>query len=228
VTLIILLKSYLCAMSRLIILLAILFLSCAKATIGEIEVYSNDFEDGNLSGIANGNISSFAGTNVLGMYNAGGFDLTINDLPSHSLVDITFDLYIHDSWDGNQQALDGLIGPDIWQLKIDDKSYINTTFSNGDCLPGNFCPPQSYPADYPNNNNNPKSGASEINLPGVCSQVAMSNGSTLYKIHKRIDHKANRILIQGLDKLVQRNVTNPKCDESWSVDNIHVKVIKLK
>jgi hypothetical protein len=208
-------------------LFAVLSGSCAKSTDSDIEIYNNDFENGNLTGIINGTISTFNGTKVIGNYNAGGFDLTLNDLPVHDLVDISFDLYIHDSWEGNQQLRDNENGPDIWQLKVDGKTFINTTFSNLDCLPGNYCPPQSYPADYPNNFNNPKSDASRTDLPGFCSQVNNPNGTTLYQIHKSISHSENRLTVQFADKLVQKLLADPKCDESWSVDNIKIKAINL-
>lgn len=207
-------------------LLILLFNSCAKDNQNEAIVYNNDFESGSLANIQNGNVVAFNGTKVLGTFNNSGFELSLNDLAKHDLIDVTFDLYIHDSWEGNQQ-LNSENGPDIWQLKIDDKTYINTTFSNNDCLPGNYCPPQSYPADYPSNNSNPKNGALSVDLPGFCSQAANPHGTTLYRIHKSISHSEKTILIQCLDKLVQKNSADPKCDESWSVDNIKIKLINL-
>lgn len=212
----------------LIIWVVLLFNSCAKSVNSDVEVYSNDFEANSLTHISNGTISSYNGSHVLGNYNNQEFGLTLNDLPEHNLVDITFDLYIHDSWEGNQSFQDNLNGPDIWQMKVDNKSYIYTTFANFNCLAGNFCPPQSYPADYPTASNNPKSGASRTDLPGFCSEVDNPNGTTLYKIHKRVDHSNKTLLIQCLDKLMQKNAADPKCDESWSVDNIKVRVINLK
>ena len=209
------------------VIVIFLFNSCAKSVQSEVQVYSNDFETASLDGIAHGTISTFNGSHVLGNYNNGQFDLTINDLPSHDLVDISFDLYIHDSWEGNQSLQDNVSGPDIWQMTVDGKSYINTTFANFDCAVGNFCPPQSYPADYPNSNNNPKSGASNTKLPGFCSEASSATGSTLYKIHKSISHTNKTLLLECLDKLIQKNVADPKCDESWSVDNIKIKVIDL-
>ncbi|WP_158798508.1 hypothetical protein [Pedobacter sp. L105] len=203
----------------------ILLSSCAKTVQNEVQVYSNDFESANLSGITGGIISSFNGSKVLGNYNKGEFNLTINDLPKHDLVDISFDLYIHDSWEGVQQ-IGSVSGPDIWAMNVDRKSYIYTTFANFDCVAGNFCPPQSYPGDYPAQSNNPKTGASRTDLPGFCSEASNPNGTTLYKIHKSVSHSDKMLLIQCLDKLVQTNVTDQKCDESWSVDNLVVKVIK--
>ena len=211
-----------------VILAFFLLGSCAKSTSGEVEIYNNDFESGTLSGLTNGIVSSYNGGKVLGFYNNSQVVLSISDLPEHALVDISFDLYIHDNWDGNSQIQDNITGPDIWGMKVDNKTYINTTFSNNDCTPGYFCPPQSYPSEYPNFNHNPKSGASKTDLPGVCSKAGNPNGSTLYKIHKSISHSEKALLLQFQDKLIQKDVDDPKCDESWSIDNIKIKVINLK
>ena len=204
----------------------IFILGCKKNVRSEVEVYSNNFEAGNLSNLKNGVINQFNGLNVLGQYNNGGFDLNLNNLPKHDLVTISFDLYIHDDWNGNKLAPDG---PDIWEMLVDGNLYINTTFSNEQCgnTPGVFCPPQAYPSDYPNNNHSPKSGAFRTDLPGVCSMKSNPNGTTMYKIEKTFDHSNSTLLFQCLDKLVQTDVADPKCDESWSVDNIIVKTITL-
>lgn len=212
---------------NLLFLLAVfLLVSCKKNVRNEKEVYSNDFEGGNLSNIKNGQISTFNGSDVLGQYNNGNFLLSLNNLPKHDLVTITFDLYIHDSWDGNKPAPDG---PDIWEMLVDGNAYINATFSNEPCTNGSgiFCPPQSYPFNYPSSYNNPKTGAYRTDLPGVCSMKSDPNGTTWYKIEKTFTHSTSTLLLQCLDKLVQPNASDPKCDESWSVDNIVVKTITL-
>ncbi|MGA9650676.1 hypothetical protein, partial [Pedobacter sp.] len=110
---------------------------------------------------------------------------------------------------------------------VDGNLYINTTFSNVFCDNSGFCPPQSYPQDYPNFNNNPKSGAANSNLPGVCNLKGQTGGTTLYKITKIIEHSKASLLLQCRDQLVQTNASDPKCDESWSIDNLRVKVINL-
>ncbi len=211
------------ALNLSFLFLIILLSSCKNKVQSTTTVYNNDFESNDLTGITNGNIDQYNNSAVLGQYNNGYFNLTLHNLPKHDLATISFDLYIHDSWDGNKTAPDG---PDIWQMLIDGSLYINTTFSNVPCAPGNFCSPQSYPFNYPNNYNNPKAGAYNTDLPGVCSQAG-PNGTTLYKITKTFSHTSNTLLLQCLDKLVQTNSTNPKCDESWSVDNITIKVITL-
>jgi len=209
--------------SFLVVFLLLLQISCKTHVQNEVEVYNNTFESNNLAGIDNGIVSLYNGSSVLGQYNNGYFNLTLHNLPKHDLATISFDLYIHDSWDGNKTAPDG---PDIWQMLVDGNTYINTTFSNLPCIAGNFCSPQSYPSNYPNNYNNPKTGAYRTDLPGVCSQAG-PNGTTLYKISKTFTHTSQTLLLQCLDKLVQTNSPDPKCDESWSVDNITIKVITL-
>ncbi len=198
--------------------------SCKNRVQNEVVVYNNTFENNNLSGIKGGTVTQFNNTSVLGQYNNSGFNLNLNDLPKHHLITIAFDLYIHDSWDGNRLAPDG---PDIWQMLVDDNTYIDASFANESCIPGNFCPPQSYPFNYPNNYNNPKTGAFRTDLPGVCKLVNNPDGTTLYRIVKTFKHSNNTLELQCLDKLVQTNTSTPKCDESWSVDNIIIKAITL-
>jgi hypothetical protein len=205
-------------------ILFILVASCKKTVNNEVTVYYNDFETGDLSNISNGVISQFNGSAVLGRYNKGYFILTVNNLPKHDLISISFDLYIHDTWDGNKPPPDG---PDIWEMLVDGNPYINATFSNDPCAAGNFCSPQSYPFNYPNSYNNPKTGAYRTDLPGACIMAGVPNWTTQYKIVNTFTHSNNTVILQCLDKLVQTNSADPICDESWSVDNIKIQAITL-
>ena len=212
----------------LFFLCLILFGSCAKDYRNQAEVYSNDFEQNNLTGISGGEIETFNNSKVLGRYNNSGFELSLNNLPEHDMVEISFDLYIHDAWDGNKEGEDGIVdGPDLWEMMLDGKNYIKTTFSNVPCGTGTFCEPQSYPHNYPNNNNNPKTGAANRNLPGVCNMAGVVGGTSLYKIVKQIKHSDQQHILKCIDQLKQSNAPDPKCDESWSVDNIKIKAIRL-
>jgi len=209
------------------LIFGVLFSSCSKKVKDEAQVYFNDFEQSDLKSITHGSIENYNNTNVLGRYSSGGFDLNLTNLPNHKLVEISFDLYIHDSWDGNKRGPDDVDGPDIWKFIVDGNLYINTTFSNADCDHTGFCPPQSYPLAYPNNTQNPKTGAANPNLPGVCNLAGKPGGTTLYKISKIIEHADSKLLMQCRDQLTQKNAENSKCDESWSVDNLRIKVIEL-
>lgn len=213
-------------MSKKLLLIIPLFfvLSCHKNTSNVTVVYNNDFETSDLTNITNGVTIPFNNSTVLGNYNNGGFTLLLKDLPGHDLITVSFDLYIHDSWDGNKTAPDG---PDIWTMLVDGSQYINATFSNSDCGPSQFCSPQSYPMNYPNDYNNPKAGASRVDLPGLCAWSFSNHGTTLYKIVKTIKHSESTLKLQCIDKLVQTNSATPKCDESWSIDNLTVKATTL-
>ena len=199
-------------------------LSCHKEVKNNVEVYQNNFETGDLKNITGGSIEFYNGTHVLGRYNTSSFGLALTNLPKHDLVTISFDLYIHDSWDGNKLGIDSVDGPDIWKLIIDHNTYINTTFSNSPCAAGTLCPPQSFPNNFPNNNNIPKAGAFLTNLPPVCN---LTSTTTLYKIEKTVKHTHSNLLLQCVDGLVQGNAPDKKCDESWSIDNLKIKVIGL-
>lgn len=212
-------------------MLAMLMISglsmCAKETKSDVMVYENDFETGDLTDITGGAIDTYQGTKVLGRYNDGGFTLNLKNLPAHELVEISFDLYIHDTWDGNRIGdANTTIGPDIWNMKVDGTDFIYTTFSNADCGTGN-CLPQSYPYTFRNDNNNPGTGAYRKDLPGVCAFAGVVGGTSLYKIVKRVRHSKAALALQCLDKLIDTYTTDPLCSESWSVDNIKVRAINL-
>jgi hypothetical protein len=206
-----------------LILLCLLIGSCAKKVDSQLVVYDNNFESRNTEGLQNAQFTPFNGGTVLGNYNASGFSLQLNDLPEHDLIRISFDLYIHDTWDGNKLDL----GPDLWELHADDHTLISATFSNDPCTPGYFCPPQSYPFNYPNSYNNPKTGAVRTDLPGLCGMQGQIGWTTQYHIEKTIRHSQKTLLLQCLDKLNQTTGIDSKCDESWSVDNVNVSAIGL-
>ncbi|HEY0769956.1 MAG TPA: hypothetical protein VGD31_06445, partial [Sphingobacteriaceae bacterium] len=203
----------------LTIFLLLLFASpsCQKAHLETI-VYQNDFENNDLSQIERGVISIFNsgnGTKVLGMYNNGSFVIRLNSLPAHKMVRITFDLNIHDTWDGNFTG-GGWDGPDTWQMNVNGKPYIYTTFSNSTYI-------QSYPGKFPSFQHPKSYGRADI--PGACTWKNENTGTTQYKIEKFIPHTESDLVLECLDRLVQRNSVDPLCDESWSADNVVISIL---
>lgn len=215
-------NTFLCVISYL---LMTVIASCSKGVQERTIVYSNDFEANNLTGITGGVTTFFNQGRVIGRYNNSGFKLALDDLPDHDLIEVSFDLNIHDSWDGNHGIIDG---PDVWKLDMDGSNFITTTFSNRPCRGNQFCPPQSYPSGFLNSNHNPKTGASRTDLPGVCSWAGVANGTSVYRIVKTMEHKESTFSLECFDLLRQPNAKDPLCDESWSVDNIMIRTIKLK
>ena len=231
-------------MKRLLIILIIIN-SCAypKLTRDEL-IYENNFEENMLTEIDGGTITQYNNTKVIGNYNNDGFTLHLTNVGDHDYVYISFDLYIHGSWDGNFNGFNfkehGFEDkPDLWGMELrpgmtnfqPTESYkFETTFSNSPCWP-NYCLRQSYPNIYPFENN-PRMGSDKINLIENCISDGWNNQkTTLYKIEKGFDHQGDAIILRFYDKLFQPNAVDfygqniEKCDESWSMDNIKVRVI---
>jgi hypothetical protein len=227
------------------LILIIIVNSCSYPKLSRDElVYENNFEDYNLDEIDGGSIMSYNNTKVIGDYNNDGFTLHLNNLGAHDYVYISFDIYIHGSWDGNSNGFNltdhGYDDkPDLWVMELrpemnNYQSYdfhkFETTFSNSECWP-NYCFRQSYPNTFPFINN-PKKGSIQTGLQELCNQAGWNNKkTTLYKIEKGFDHKGEALIIRFYDQLFQPNAIDSfgnsieKCDESWSMDNIKVRVI---
>ena len=58
--------------------------------------------------------------------------------------------------------------------------------------------------------------------------------STLYKIEKGFQSRGDAVVLRFYDELYQPNaidkngIPQEKCDESWSIDNIKIRVISYK
>ena len=81
-------------------------------------VYQNDFENLDLSSIDGGDIMSFNNTNVIGDFNNDGFTIFLDDVGDHDYIFISFDLYIHGSWDGNFNGFSENDKPDKWVMEF--------------------------------------------------------------------------------------------------------------
>lgn len=226
-----------------IIIFSIVFFKCNVPGLeSDIVIYENDFENDtqNINSKLYGNIiSNYNYTNVIGPYNNDGFSLHINEIDESDLIFISFDLYIHGTWDGNFNGFKAIEDkPDKWILKIGNDLDLNsqttlfqTTFSNSVCFP-NYCLRQSYPNLYPFENI-PKTGSIETNLPPICDGF-WGGKTTLYKIEKTFRHKGNALVLRFYDELFQPNAIDDfgnnvqKCDESWSIDNLVIRSIRYK
>ena len=230
-------------MKNILILILIFGLinSCSYPEMSRNEVvYENNFEENSLVNINGGGIISYNNTKVLGNFNNESFTLHLNDIGDHEYVFLSFDLYIHGSWDGNFNGFND-DRPDKWILEFKpdmdlykdfEFSKFETTFSNSPCFT-NYCLLQSYPENYPNQNN-PKKGAYDYGLPSICDSNFFGGSTTLYKIEKGFRSSGNAITIRFYDELFQPNaidkkgINQQKCDESWSVDNLKIRVIKYQ
>jgi hypothetical protein len=214
------------SIGKLLVLLMVFCSGCHKDIHSQTEVYANDFESGNLQGIEGGISNTYNGQNLLGFYNNDGFTLKLNGLARHSMILIKFDLYIHDSWGGNNTGTkDNTDGPDIWRLKLDDEIVINTTFSNSQCQ-ATYCLQQSYPKNYPFHYD-PGAASVRTDLPGRCKLSGDPNGTSLYRIEKIFNHTGSDLKLEFKDLLQQNNTLDMLCDESWSLDNLSISILTL-
>ncbi len=190
----------------------ILFTGCTKNLPQNIEVYHNGFDNGkgdilvfkgdHLDTAAK--VYTFNNTQVLGPFNHNAVYREFNNLPPHKILKITFDIYIHNAWKGN----DGLAS-DFWGLFLDGQRVYYTTFSN---IPGTK---QAYPEQegyyFP-----PGSNAFNKTLPGLCSSSNSAYGTSVYQFVWVKPHTAKTLKV-ALSDLVRE--TDP-CIKSWSLDNL--------
>ena len=153
-------------------LISICINSCDYPKIAFDElVYENNFDNKELTSISGGEVIDFEGNNVIGNFNNDGFTIHIDNVEDHDYVFISFDLYIHGSWDGNKNGFNENDKADKWIIEfkpdmelfsdLENTKFI-TTFSNSPCWP-DYCLLQSYPNNYPSQNI-PKTGAFKTDL----------------------------------------------------------------
>ena len=206
-------------------------------------VYFNNFDDNtkidnNIDGYST---IMYNQNMVLGNFNNDGFTLNIDNVGSHDYITVSFDLYIHGSWDGNLNGFTENDKADKWAIelkpemklhKYSQNNTFTTTFSNSPCY-SDYCLKQSFPLDFPFDNN-PTEGSTMTNLPEVCKNSFFGGKTSLYKIEKTFRSSGNNIILRFYDELYQPNaidkngIPQQKCDESWSIDNIRVRVIQYK
>ncbi|WP_268033559.1 hypothetical protein [Algoriphagus sp. PAP.12] len=207
------------------LIVSIFGISACTDTLESSEiVYDNDFSDLNLAGFENGKLFVFQNDTVAGYYHNDEVSLKLENLPSHNMLKITTEILIHDSWDGNPD--DGQSGPDYWFFGVDNAEVFRTTFSNSPCE-STYCLMQSYPNSY-FRQNNPKSGAVQTNLPGLCIFGAFANYTTRYSISKIIENRSSNVKIYWNSELRQEGLPDPVCDESWSLARVTVEVLNVK
>lgn len=210
-------------------ILLIVFLASCKGIQKDTVIFESDFEHGIPVSIINGKTEKYNGTGVLGRYSESGFILKLDSLKKHDLIRISFDLYIHDTWDGN---ITGADGRDIWIMNIDGWSSIYSTFANGECT-NCF---QSYPVLQPSfvngafnfAANKPNSNAIKTDLPGACALKDVKGGTSMYRIARTFEHTGSTLEIGCFGQLEDPDPANKNCNESWSVDNMKIVATEFR
>ena len=182
--------------------LAIALLTVSLPALADTTFYTTDFENGVDPVWSRTELVTRDSGSFLGNFGAESATLSLNALPAHGHVTIDFDLLIIATWDGN--LFDG-VGPDIFRIRVDGTSVLQTTFSN---VGGS---PQSYPDPYPDGDHPAFSGNDGF-VPGIFGSDVVR-----YRVHVVVPHTAGALQVtwsaSGLQEL---------SDESWGLDHVRV------
>lgn len=198
-------------------------ISCTKNLTQLNVVYQNDFNRSSLKNIITYNtvgatenkIFFFNGSRVLGPFNNAGADFNIDSIPEHNVLEVSFDLYTHDNWEGNKPTSNGV--PDLFVMRYDGNPSFMTTFSSN---------PQyahSFPNWFPQGNNPAFGNAIRTDLPGRCGWKEKKNGTAMYKIVQQFPHTNKKFQLSLTDAL---QPFNSECEKSWSIDNVKITAFK--
>nr|WP_242054671.1 putative Ig domain-containing protein [Nostoc sp. FACHB-190] len=199
-------------------------------------IYFEDFEDPtkSLSEWSNPKteITPVGERSFLGRYardgqGGGKTSLTLNDLPEHDKITLSFKLFVIESWDGNANWLGDV--PHTWDLIVrDGPTLLHTNFLNvdfywyentfgqhaGQAYPNNY--PDTHP-DIPSTANNaPRTGASEVNTLGYSFY-----GDTVYDLTFTFEHSGDNLILDFSGDNPFLSFDN----ESWGLDDIEIRTI---
>lgn len=190
--------------------LAACILAAGAALCTAQTVYYNDFESGAGPEWSNTavDVSPVGNRHFLGRFCNQSATLTLRDLPVHTQVTVSFDLYIIGSWDGNGDAC---CGPDVWHIGLYGYGALaRTTFSNT----GNSGNRQSYPGHYPGDDYPAETGAVSTDTLGYPNE-----GDAVYHMSVSFLHTGSSFSL-SFDAANLEGVEW----ESWGLDNVRVQV----
>ncbi len=144
--------------------------------------------------------------------------LTLEKLPEHAYLKLTFDLHVIQSWDGTNTSW----GPDRWKLYVDQRVLLDTIFRNEEEQAGSLRGQQHYPALLPEARNKFKTGAAVTDRLGYkrTDGVKDTSPDATYKMSFVLPHTADtaRIVFSGIN-------LQEVGDESWGLENVTVEVL---
>ena len=137
--------------------------------------------------------------------------LALSNLPPHTALKVSFDLYVLKSWDGNSP----IYGPDRWGLGIaEGPTLFETTFSNNPKVTT-----QGSDQDYPRAKSPPRTGAVSTNTLGYTFF-----GDSIYPLAFVFAHSGSKLTLNFSSSLFEGKGI---ADESWGLDNVRVAIVPL-
>ena len=202
-----------CATISLVLLLAasIVAATAGHSSAASIVWYVNDFEGAAGAEWSHTTTDStpWGQRRFLGQFCNDMVTLSLPDLPEHTELEVSFDLFVIRTWDGS-----GDDPGDVWHLGIQDgPTLLHTTFSNGGTT---YDLPQTYPGNLPGTDYPARTGATENGTLGY-TYTWMGVLDSVYSMSYTFQHSAASV---GLEFLAQNltSITN----ESWGLDNVVV------
>lgn len=177
----------------------------------ENSAYTNDFENSVGKEWSTNKVEiSPTGRKFLGQFGNDGVILNLTHLSEHTLIKVTFELYIIRSWDGN-------INPDTWQLKVDGQPVLVTTFDNQDYYSDHS---QAYPDVFGEGSHPPRTGAKENNTLGYVFDHRPMDA--IYEFSFTVPHESANLVLT----FIANGLTPDFSDEGWGIDNVAIYTIK--
>jgi uncharacterized protein (TIGR03437 family) len=132
--------------------------------------------------------------------------LTLHNLQPHTIVTVSFDLYVLKSWDGNNPNY----GPDRWSLSVPGgPTLLDTSFSNNPKTGAYDLSQQNYPIA----NSAYQTGAA-VNTLGYTFY-----GDSIYHLTFTYSHTGDMLTLNFSSSLFEGKGSD---DESWGLDNVGV------
>ncbi len=173
-----------------------------------------------------------SGRGFLGQFSNETTCLTLKDIPQHTWLKVSFDLYLIRSWNGNQEILDlssqnapgypntelsdsgRVVGPDRFNIQANGRALLGSTFTN---FP-NFH--QAFPGSYPGGDFPGQTGAEEVSSLGYTFDSTPMD--SVYHLAFVFQHSSDQLELD-FSALGLQEITN----ESWGLDNLQVAYNRL-
>lgn len=142
--------------------------------------------------------------------------LTLNNLPPHTSIDLSFLLATIDSWDGYNLCVNS--GPDILNVQVDDVIVFKRTFNNSDCNGTDESGPLGFVLDAG------VALARYANLGfNTADPVFLDSAYDMGRQNqfKKIPHTSNKLTISWFASSPTWQAGE---DESWAIDNVKVSL----
>ena len=198
-----------CVSPRWLPALAFAALLAGAARAEDVAVYS---EQASLSHWSDLRISTdSAGKPYHGPFGNQPLSLTLDHLPGHRWIKVSFDLYIVGSWDGSSPVW----GPDLWSFSVRGaRRLISATFCAWGYA-GND--EQSYPDDYPHAIHPAWTGSAARNVVDIKDSEPPKNG--VYKVEVLFPHTDEQAILDWAGAYVDP----PNEQQVWGIGNVEVR-----